>query len=215
MKNLTFSAIFLTFFFSLTSGSVFATETTTPPASPSSATTMQDKIRLLVEENLSTTEAKLKEKIDLQSLVGFAGSVKSVGSNNLTLDSHNNLIQVTISASTTIQKDGKAIKLSSIALGDKIIVIGTLVKDDIIQAKKVSFNKQEPSLVTTTTVITDIVSLNTTKKTITLSLGNSEQTLTLSKKSTVKLSDLQPGQKIFAIIKEYDGKLFLSAAKSL
>lgn len=188
-------------------------ETATPSATPT--TNMADQVKLLVKENLATTEAKLKEKLDLQSLVGYAGIIKTISSGNLTIESHGNLIQVTSTAKTAYLKDGATIKITSLAIGDKIIVIGTSAKEGIVTAKRVSVIKDEPQLVKTTAVIAKVSAIDIKKKTLNLVINGDVQVLTLSKKSTVKLSELKVDQTILAIIKEYDGKLSISRAQSL
>lgn len=205
--------IILTLAFGLVLTRIARAETGTSSASPTP--NMQDKIKLLVQENLSTTEAKLKEKVDLQSLVGFVGKINTISSGNLTIDSHGVLIQVTSTANTAFIKNGLTIKVTSLAIGDKTIVIGTPIKDDIVQAKRVTVIKDEPILVKTNAFVAKIVSIDLKKKTITLTLDGVDQVLSLSKKSTVKLTDYKAGQTILAIIKEYNGTLSISRAKAL
>lgn len=176
---------------------------------------MANQIKLLVQENLATTEAKLKEKLNLQSLVGFAGKITTISSGNLTVDSHNNLLQVTTTADTSFIKNGAGIKITSLALGDKIILIGTSVKNGIVVAKRINVIKDEPVLVKTSAIVAKIVAVDLKKKTLTLSLNGSDQVFTLSKKSTVKLEELESGQTILGIIKEYNGTLSISRAKIL
>lgn len=195
----------------ITLGFVLAQSTKAETPTPN----MEDKIKLLVQENLSTTEAKLKEKLDLQSLVGFVGNITTISSGNFTFDSHGNLLQVTTSAKTAFLKNGLAIKATSLAIGDKIIVIGTSIKDGIVQAKRITVIKDEPVLVKTTATLAKIVAIDLKKKTITLTINDSDQLLTLSKKSTVKLAELKVDQTILAIVKEYNGALSISRAKSL
>lgn len=185
----------------------------TPSTSPTP--NMEDKIKLLVQENLSTTEAKLKEKVDLQSLVGFVGKITTISSGNLTIDSHGNLIQVTTTTKTAFLKDSSTIKFTSLAIGDKIIVIGTSIKNDIVQAKRVTVVKDEPNLVKTSAIVAKIVKIDLKKRNLTLTINDTDQLLTLSKKSNVKLEEYKAGQTIFGIIKEYDGALSISRAKSL
>lgn len=187
--------------------------TATPSATPTQ--NMEDKIKLLVQENLSTTEAKLKEKVDLQSLVGFVGKITTISSGNLTLESHGNIIQATTNTKTAFLKNGSVIKFTSLAIDDKIIIIGTSVKEDIITAKRITVIKDEPILVKTSAVVAKITSIDLKKKTISLSLDGTDQTLTLSKKSTVKLDELKAEQTILAIIKAYNGVLSISRAKAL
>lgn len=184
-------------------------------SSASPTPNMEDKIKLLVQENLSTTEAKLKEKVDLQSLVGFVGKITTISSGNLTIDSHGDLIQVTTNTKTAFLKDSSTIKVTSLAIGDKIIVIGTSIKDDIVQAKRVTVIKDEPNLVKTSAIVAKIVKIDLKKRNLTLSINDTDQILTLSKKSNVKLEEYKAGLTIFGIIKEYNGALSISRAKSL
>jgi len=211
MKFIYSFLIFSLFFLLITSGTM--AETASPEANPTQ--NMEDKIKLLVQENLSTTEAKLKEKVDLHTLVGFAGDITSISSNNLTIESKGNLIQITTSAKTLIQKNGSTLKFASLGIGDKIIVIGTSVKDDIVQAKRINVFKAEPVLVKTSAVVAEVVSTDTKKKTVTLTINEQDKILSLSKKSTVKIEELEQGQTILAIVKEYDGNLLISRSKVL
>lgn len=187
--------------------------TATPSATPTQ--NMADQVKTLVKENLATTEAKLKEKVDLQSLVGYVGKITTISSSNLTIDSHNNLLQITTNTKTAFLKDGSNIKITSLAINDKVIIIGTSVKDGIISAKRVSVIKDEPVLVKTSAIVSKVIFIDPKKKTLTLSINGSDKVLTLSKKSTVKLEDLKIDQTILAIVKEFDGKLSISRAKVL
>ena len=168
----------------------------------------------MVEEDISSTEASLREKINLQILVGYVGVINSINSGNITIDSKEGpLIQITTDAKTTFIKSGSVTKLSSLALSDKIIVIGTLIKDDIILAKRVAVVQVDPNPMTSSTLVAKISSVDIKKKTIGLNINNQEVLYTLTKKSTIKLIDLKTDQTIFAITKKYEGKDYLSRAK--
>ena len=206
------TALFLTF-----TSTVFAV-TTTPTATHSATTTtdMAAQVKALVQENISTTEAQLKQKVDLQTLVGYVGKITTIGSNNLTVDSQGNLLQITTDSQSTYVKAGSNVKLTSLAIGDKIILIGTSIKDDIILAKKISVVAVDTSeQVITTAIISKISLIDLKKKTLTLNLNGTDQVLTLSKKSTVKLETLSAGQTILGIIKSYQSKLSISRAIAL
>jgi preprotein translocase subunit YajC len=212
MKNTAAIIILSALFLSQTS-LTFAV-TTTPTTTP--VYDMEAKVKALVQENISTTEAQLKQKVDLQTMVGFVGKITTIGSNSLTVDSKGTLLQVKTDTQTTFIKSGSAAKITSLAIGDKIILIGTSLKNDIIQAKKVTVIAEVTSeQVITTAIVAKITAIDTKKKTITLNLNGTNQTLTLSKKSTVKLDTLSTGQTILGIIKEYQGKLSISRAKSI
>ena len=183
-------------------------------ATPSATQSLQDTIKKMVEENISSTEASLREKINLQILVGYVGVINSINSGNITIDSKEGpLIQITTDAKTTFIKSGSVIKLSSLALSDKIIVIGTLIKDDIILAKRVAVVQVDPNPMTSSTLVAKISSVDIKKKTVGLNIFDKEVLYTLTKKSTIKLTDLKADLTIFAITKKYEGKDFLSRAK--
>jgi len=211
MKN--FLSIFITICFIFILARPVAAVTATPSATPTQD--IEDKYKMIVQENLSSAEAKLKEKVNLQSLVGFVGKITTISSGNLTFESHGNIIQATTTTQTAFLKNGAVIKISSLAIGDKIIIIGTSVKEGIVQAKRVTVIKDEPILVNTSAVVTKVVSVDLKKKTITLTLNGADRILTLSKKSTVKLEELKADQTILGIIKEYNGGLSISRAKVL
>lgn len=194
----------------------------TPTATPSSTITpsetqdIQEKIKTMVKENIGSTEASLREKINLQTLVGYVGTVKSINSGNITLDSKDGtLLQITTNLKTVFTKAGATSKLSSLALTDKVIVIGTLIKDDIVLAKRVTVVESDDNPLLSGTVVAKISSLDLKKKIVGLSIQDKEVLFSLTKKSTIKLDQLETGQTIFAITKKYDGKDFLSRAKVL
>ncbi len=206
---LSLSAIFLSLVFVQPVMAITATPSATPTPD------IEEKYKLIVQENVSSIAAKLQEKVNLMSLVGYVGKITTISSGNLTVDSHGVLLQVTSTTKTVYFKNNSPIKVTSLAIGDKVIIIGTSIKDGIVQAKRVSVIKDEPILVKTTAVIAKVVSVDIKKKTLTLTINGADQTLALSKKSTVKLDQLQADQVILGIVKEYDGNLSISRAKTL
>ena len=206
---LSLSAIFLSLVFVQPVMAITATPSATPTPD------IEEKYKLIVQENVSSIAAKLQEKVNLMSLVGYVGKITTISSGNLTVDSHGVLLQVTSTTKTVYLKNNSPIKVTSLAIGDKVIIIGTSIKDGIVQAKRVSVIKDEPILVKTTAVIAKVVSVDIKKKTLTLTINGADQTLALSKKSTVKLDQLQADQVILGIVKEYDGNLSISRAKTL
>lgn len=194
------------------------TKTATQSAiTPSETQDIQEKIKTLVKENLSATESNLKEKINQHTLVGYVGHIKSINSGNVTIDTKDgSLIQITSDTKTVFtSKTGSASKLSALALSDKIIVIGTLLKEDIVLAKKVMVVEVDENAMTSHILVAKITSIDVKKKTIGLTVQDTDTEViyTLTKKSTVILGDLQVGQSLFAITKKYEGKDYLSRAK--
>ncbi len=208
MKKLT--SLLLTILF-LVATPVYAV-TSTPSATPSLE--LQDKIKTLVKENLETTENLIQKEVTSKSLLGYTGKVKSIGSKNLTLEIEKDILQISILTTTSITKDGAEIKTSSIALGDKLMIIGTKTKDDVIEAKIINVIKEDDptTIVVTKPAIATIKNLDLKKKTFTLTINGEDVAYTLSKKTTVKLDDFKEGDTILAITKKYQGKYSLSRA---
>lgn len=207
---------YILFIFILLSFICHPTSVDAATATPSATQDIEEKIKKMVKENIGSTEATLREKINLQTLVGYVGTVKSINSGNITLDSKEGaLIQITTNEKTTYSKFGSASKLGSLALSDKIIIIGTFIKDDIIMAKRIAVVAVDDNPLTSGTIVAKISSLDLKKKTVGLSVDGKEILYTLTKKSTIKLGDLEAGQTIFAITKKYDGKDLLARAKIL
>jgi len=195
-----------------------ASPTATPSATPkvsATPTNLEDKIKNLVKENLSATESNLKESINLKSLVGYVGAIKTISAGNISIESDQNIFQVSTTDKTAITKSGTTGKISSLAITDKVIVIGNLVKEDIIQAKMIKVIPEETDIVETNAVIANIYSIDIKKKTLVLTINKVQMPFTLSKKNTVKLEELKPNQNIFAITKKYQGKDSLTRAKIL
>ncbi len=195
--------------------SAFLTKTdATNSATPSQSGDIQEKIKTLVKENLSATESELKEKINQHTLVGYVGPIQTINSGNLTLNTQDDsLLQITTDDNTIYIKNGSSIKLSSLAISDKIIVIGTLLKEDIILAKRITVVKEDPDAMTSDTIFAKVSSVDVKKKIIFLSINDKEVPYTLTRKSTIDIDDIKAGVSVFAITKKYDGKDYLSRAK--
>ncbi|HCQ31115.1 TPA: hypothetical protein DIU27_01865 [Candidatus Collierbacteria bacterium] len=198
-----------------------AAKTATPSATPTETTItpsqtqdIQEKIKALVKENLSATESTLKEKINQQTLVGFVGLTQSINSGNITINTKDGtILQITTDEKSVIYKGGANIKISSMAISDKIIVIGTLLKEDIVLAKRVVAIPDEPILIVSGTMVSKVSSVDIKKKLIGLTINNQEVVYGLTKKSTIKMENIKVGTTIFAITKKFEGKDLLSRAK--
>jgi hypothetical protein len=172
-----------------------------------SGTVDVNKIKTIVQENLAATEKALTDQNT--KLTGRTGTIKSIGAKNLTLEIDKDITQVNLSNSNT--------KPSSLAIGNKITILGYLTKDDVLDAKLVSPVTEEKveDQVTTESLIAVISKIDLKKKSFVLTLNKSELSYTLSKKNTVKLEDFKDGDTIFGISKKYQGKLSLSKAIKL
>jgi hypothetical protein len=215
------ASIFLIAGFLLLSGTkvLAATSSATPTeatVTPSQTLDIQEKIKALVKENLSATESTLKERINQKTLVGYVGLIQSINSGNISINiKDGTILQVTTDGNTVIYKVGSKIKLSSLAISDKMIVIGTLLKADIVLAKRILVIPDEPNPVISGTIVAKLSSVDLKKKLIGLVVNNREVIYGLTKKSTIKMENMKVDATIFAITKLYEGKDFLSRAKIL
>ena len=197
-KKVTIVLIFCFFGFLVFSKNIFAT-TGTPSATPD----LQEKIKTIVQENLSATEKSLTTQT---KFTGRTGTIKSIGAKNLTLEIDKDLTQVNLAGSDT--------KPSSLAIGNKIIVLGILTKDNVLDAKRIILVEEEKpeNIVVTESLVGKISQIDLKKKTFILSINSKDLNYTLSKKTTVKLEDFKDGDTIFGISKKYQGKFSLSRA---
>lgn len=177
----------------------------TATGSATGGTDLQNKIKTIVQENLTATEKVLEGK-SLAKYTGRTGTIKSVGAKNLTLEVDKDILQVSLGSTD--------VKPTSLVIGTKIIVLGKITTDNILEAKKITpYTETKPEdLVTTTAIFGKITSIDSKKKTLIINIDNKDLDYALSKKTTVKLEDFQEGDNIFAISKKYQGKLSLSRA---
>jgi len=215
-------ALFIIFSSSVFAETKVATPSSSPTTSPTISTTpspssedIQTKIKNLVQENIANTENTLKEKVNLSIYYGYEGKITSISSGNISLNFENDIIQITTTTNTSILKSNSAIKISSLAISDTILVIGKKTKNGVVQASQISVITPEPDEVLTEAIIAKIISIDTKSKSIVLNVKGKEINYTLSKKTTVKLTDFEPNQTIFAISKLYSGKYSLSRATTI
>jgi hypothetical protein len=160
---------------------------------------LKDRIKTMVQQNLSTTEAKLKEKLTEMSLVGYAGKVTAVTATNLTIDADGEIYQIATTDTTAMINAGQKIKLSTIAIADKILVIGTMnAKKDVITAKRIIVVKAS-TIDVPTIYLGNVKSVDTKKKAIVLTTATDTVTVILSTKANLKLDDFVVGKTAFVI----------------
>lgn len=179
-------------------------------------TNLQDRIRNMVQQNVSTTEAQIKEKINQLSLVGYTGKVTEVAASNLTIDSAGETFQVTTNDTTAIVNAGKNIKLSAIAIGEKLIVIGTLnTKKDVITAKRIVVVKAS-EITDKPTIYTGIIqTVDIKKRTVVIKTLDNAVTMILSKKANLKIDEMIAGKSVLVITRIQDAGTVITKVKIL
>ena len=220
MKNiaLIFIALFLllpTPVFAITSTASATPSTPTPTTLPSDASNLETKIQNYVQQNLATAEAKIKEKVNQLNLVGYVGKVTSISNSSVTINSEGELFQVVTTDNTAIVNGNQKIKLSSIAIGDNLIVIGTLnTKNNILDAKRI---------VEIDVTVTDypvvyvgkITTVDVKKNIVTLQTSQNILKLILSKKANLKIIDFTLNGNVVTITHVQDAGIVITKAKIL
>jgi len=188
----------------------FAATTSSPSATPQTI----DRIKDLVKENIEDTESTLQKNVLTSKAFGTTGIVKTVGTKNITIENDKDLLQVLVTNKTSITKANTEIKTSSVAINDKILVIGKKNKDDVLEAIIINVLPAEKpeEVVVSKTEIATINKIDLKKKTFTLTIDGKTIDFTLSKKNNVKLEDFKDGDIIFGVTKKYLGKYSLSRA---
>lgn len=222
MKNKLF---YLTFVFpalAIATSTVLAAPTATPSASaklsvspkPSTSPSITDapiasnseqitadvveKIKNVVKDGTSTINSPL---------IGMVGIVNNISVSNNTLTFTNkidgNRIQVATDSNTAFVSGSKTISLKDVPVDNKIIVIGTSIKTDIILAKRlIVLPEVAASTVTRSVVIGTVTAKDPKAKTISLlKLDQTVISIDTNKKSVPTLDKLSVGDKIIAIVK--------------
>jgi len=188
--------------------------TATPSATPTESSpeeNIQEKIKNLVRENLATTEAKMKEKIDQNALLGFTGSITEIKNNNISLNTADGPIEAVISDKTNIVNGkGAAVKVSSLAIKQYILVIGTSIKKDILEAKRI-IATTEPEPTIKEVFIDQIKSVDIKSKTVSFTSGRPDHIL--GKKVVGKIDTLKEGQTLIVVSRTIDSKQYISQFK--
>lgn len=103
-------------------------------------------------------QSKDKKKVELKKQHNTIGIVSAINSTGFTMDVKNaktkttSSVEVNTDVGTTYSKNGKAVTVSDLAVGEKVIVVGTLDKTtNIVTANKVK-------------IVVKVVSVNKVKK---------------------------------------------------
>ena len=174
----------------------------TPIASDSQTIVNQTTEEILknAKERSKQTEAALDAKADRNRLVGYAGSISDINQGVFSLDSRDTTLQISYTASTTIVKEGLALKPELLAVGDTALAIGNLTGPDILAAKRIVVFKETVPKFSKKTIFSPIVKIDAKKKTLTLKVDDKNLEVALGKLLKLDLTTLTLDQKIFGII---------------
>lgn len=191
--------------------------TPTPTADEATVkSNLEERVKEIVSEKLSSSEAQIKNKLGQLSLVGYSGQVNNVSQNSITIKSQDEDLQVTFDDNTQFLKSGKTIKSDTIAIDDHLLVIGELNdKKDVLLANRVTVTSK-PSFVTPKIYQGKTSNLNNSKRTFTLTMQNGDtQDLLLSRTANLKITELEADQQILVIVREISGNQVITTVKIL
>jgi len=198
------------------SSPVMAIDSTSSATSSVSDETVRDnlenRIKNIVKENLSTTEALLKERLNQISLVGYVGQISSISSESLTFQFGQDTFQIKTTDKTTYTKNGQVAKFTSLAIKDRAIIIGVITKKDIIEAKRIVVVKDEASTLPTVVAGT-IVSLDTKNRKVIINSSGTDKTYIISRRSNLKLENYLPSKSILSVVHDQDAGQVITIAK--
>lgn len=115
----------------------FAEEEVASPSAEEVNQNIIQRFQNLPKDKLDAAEEDLKEKQEKSALVGYSGVISKMNDLSLVVDTKDAQLQVITSTDTDIVRNGQAIKSSSLAIEEKIIIIGQLNTEDILSAKRI------------------------------------------------------------------------------
>ncbi len=191
------------------------TGATATPSGSLTPTTSEDENVKVIRDAIKEKVDEIKEKIEKKAFVGI---ISQITDSTFTLDNFRGKQRVRITEETTIiATNKKEIKIGDLALGDKVIALGTVGDDEILAAKRVIVVTPPKTPIAKRLIsFGKILSIDTKNSQITLSPikednaiasiitidKNTYFTLQSDLKALPKFKDLKEGQKVFVIYLE-------------
>lgn len=195
----------------------------TPSATPTTASdiekSLQDRIKKALQENLGSVEQNIQQQTSLSSVRAFVGTIASVSSKAITIQTVNGIKQAEISDTTTLTSDGKSgVKITDLPVGNSIIAIGKSA-DNQTQASIKIIVSDPPTTDVRTVDVATISDTDLKTKTINLTSDKiSTKPIKLSTRiqlfdsilNKITLDDINSGDKVFVIVHQLDTGLVLT-----
>lgn len=174
---------------------------------------IEERIRTIVTNNLSTAEAKIKQEVNIKKLVGKVGQISSIQTNSFNLESKSQVFQIATNEQTIITKNSSPIKLNSLAIGDKVIVIASKTSKALFTAKKIIVITN-PSTNRAELLVGKVSKIDTKKRIATIIDTNKKPIeITFSKKFPLELSTILPNNNVFLILSKVAGEVVATKGK--
>jgi len=181
----------------LTIGLADEEETTSTPSAEEINNNLKERLKERSQDEIEAeVEAKIKEKL----LQGYVGKITSIKESVVTIEDDHESIQVTLEDDTKIVKNGKEIEVSTLAIEDKIIVMGYQKEENVLTARRIVATKDSEIDSTRTAFFGQVIQVTLKTKLFTLSTPQGEKEILNPKKSTLDLEDLEINQALFVIV---------------
>jgi len=198
--------------FRLPANAITTTPSPTSSSTPSPANTEDEKVKE-IRDAIKEKVNEIKEKIEKRA---YVGTINQITDSTLTLDNFRGKQRVRLTETTTIiGLNQKEIKPKELALEDKVITMGTLGDNEILEAKRVLVvPKPKTTPAKRLVFFGQMTKIDSKNSLLTLAdLKNSETTITIkveqasglyapSQKTNPKFKDLAEGQKVVVVYPE-------------
>lgn len=149
------------------------------------------------EEIKQRIQDVVQDKLKMKKLIGVVGKITDFKLDAITLVNNIDSYHVSVASNSAIQKDNKPIKINDLAISDRLIVIGYLNDNDVLESRRIIVTKEQILIQKKFETIT-ITKID--KKT------NTINAITIPTKLTFEFDKVKVGDKL-AIITTTSGKV--------
>jgi hypothetical protein len=149
---------------------------------------LRERIEKIVEEKKDQIQGAIEDLS--QQKRGFIGEVQRVTEETITVKNHKGTQIISVNEDMVILKAGKSIDVESIAVGDWLVVIGT-IEDDVLVAKRILVSGETLRPRTHTVALGSVVERTAKELTV---LTRKGETVTFTIATTTEYQD-QDGEK--------------------
>ena len=109
---------------------------------------------IIKEEVKQRLQEIVQDKTRNKKLIGVVGKITDFKLDAITLANNQDSYHISVASTSAIQKDNKPIKISDLAISDRLIVIGYLNENNILESRRIVATKDKPVIQKTFELIT-------------------------------------------------------------
>lgn len=109
---------------------------------------------IIKEEVKQRLQEIVQDKTRNKKLIGVVGKITDFKLDAITLANNQDSYHISVASTSAIQKDNKPIKISDLAISDRLIVIGYLNENNILESRRIVATKDQPVIQKTFELIT-------------------------------------------------------------